>query len=369
MSGSLAGVRVLELGGKGPTPFAGMMLSDMGADVVVCERVAPAVGEVDVLARGKLRMLVDLKSEADRGELEGVLPLFDVVMEGFRPGVAEKLGFGPEQVLAINPAIVYGRMSGYGQGNSRSGVVGHDLNFIAMSSALAHIGPADRPPAIPLNLVGDFGGAGMVLTVGILAALVERSRTGLGQVIDAAMTDASALLMSSVYGQRASGQWSDARESNSVDGGAPFYNVYETADERYVAVGALVPDHYRRVLEVCGIDPDQSPPMDDRAGWPQMRARLAAIFATRGQAAWVSAFDGVEASFAPVLTMADVQEHPYHRERESFVDIGGVMQPAPAPRFDRTPSAARAVVREQFAVSELLARLGTASTHTDGEQT
>jgi alpha-methylacyl-CoA racemase len=236
-----------------------------------------------------------------------------------------------------------------------------------MSSALAHIGPADRPPAIPLNLVGDFGGAGMVLTVGILAALIERSRTGMGQVVDAAMTDSSALLMSSVYGQRAGGSWLDTRESNSVDGGAPFYNVYEAADGTYLSIGALVPEHYTRVLEVCGIDAAEWPSADDRDSWPRMRARLAAIFRTRTRAEWVGEFEGIEASFAPVLSMAEAHQHPYHRERRSFVEVDGVLQPAPAPRFGRTPSSAGSVARERFGASELMEQLGINASGGAGE--
>lgn len=357
MTGPLSGVRVLELGGKGPVPFAGMVLADLGAEVFVLERIgATAHPDALVVGRGKFHVRVDLKSDAVREALIGAVQSIDVVIEGFRPGVAERLGLGPDVLRDAHPPLVYGRMSGYGQEGAYSRRPGHDLNFLAMSSALAHLGPPGAPPPPPLTLVGDFGGGGMLLVVGVLAALLERSRSGEGQVLDAAMVDGAALLMASVYGTRAAGQWSDARGSNTVDGGAPFYRSYETADGRYVAVGALDPHHYDELLRVCGIDESSAPRQDDRSRWAELGERLEAVFRSRDQAHWVGAFSDAETSFAPVLTMQDAPGHPHHVERGTFVSLDGVVQPAAAPRFSRTPAAARPPLAAVPA--EVLARLG-----------
>jgi alpha-methylacyl-CoA racemase len=340
VSGVLSGIRVLELGGKGPTPFAGMMLADMGADVVAVDRAgAVPPDDLSVFGRGKHRLRLDLKSPEARGLLHAAMSLIDVVIEGFRPGVAERLGLGPADVHAVNPRVVYGRMTGYGQDGPWSRVPGHDVNFIAMSSALAHIGPREGPPVVPLNLVGDFGGGGMLLVTGVLGALVERGTSGRGQVVDAAMTDGSAQLMAWAYAARAHGDWSDERGANATDGSAPFYRAYETADGGFVSVGALDPGHYAELMRVCGIDP--APDQYDRTQWPALSRRLEETFAARDRASWVARFDGVETSFAPVLTMAEAHTHPYNVERETFVELDGVLQPAPAPRFDRTPSRPR----------------------------
>lgn len=339
MHGCLAGVRVLELGGKGPTPFAGMVLADLGATVVAVQRAGDSgLTGVDLHSRGKHAVRLNLKAPGAASALLAADPPFDVVLEGFRPGVVERLHLGPEDFSAVDDSIVYARMSGYGQGNAYSSVAGHDVNFVAMGSALGHIGPAEAPPTVPLNLVADFGGGGMLLLLGVLAALVERARSGRGQVVDVAMTDAVALLMSGPYGMRAGGLWSGARGENLVDGGAPFYGVYETADGGYVSVGALEPAHYTTLLECCGLDPTAMPAQHDAATWPATRAVLAAVFRARPTQAWVEAFAGFDASFAPVLTMDDAPEHDYHRERGTFPTIDGVVQPAPAPRFSRTPS-------------------------------
>lgn len=336
MSGALQGLRVIELGGKGPTPFAGMMLADMGADVTAIEREGSDPRD-PVLTRGKRMIQIDLKSPSSRDQLLHELRDTDVLLEGFRPGVAERLGLGPREIRSANPRIVYGRMSGYGQGNSWSTTPGHDLNFIAMSSALAHLGAPGGPPTVPLNLVGDYGAGGMLLVVGVLAALVERSDSGSGQVVDAAMTDGSALLMASVFAMRANGVWVDRREANWVDGGAPFYRAYQTSDDKFVSVAALEPSHYAALMRVCAV-PD--PPLQgDREAWPRVSSLLAATFARKTREEWVDEFADVDASFAPVLTMAEVADHPYHRERGTFLQHGGVIQPAPAPRFERTPSA------------------------------
>lgn len=335
--GVLHGIRVLELGGKGPTPFAGMMLADMGADVVAIDRGdSPPADDRAVLGRGKRRLRLDLRSADAQELLLAAMGDIDVIIEGFRPGVAERLGLGPATIHAANPAVVYGRMTGYGQGGDWSRVAGHDINFIAMSSALAHIGPREGPPIVPLNLVGDFGGGGMLLVVGVLGALVERASSGRGQVVDAAMTDGSAQLMAWAYAARGHGAWSDGRGGNVTDGSAPFYRAYETADGAYISVGALDPAHYGALMRICEIDPTAD--QYDRSGWRDLSTRLEALFRTRTRAEWVELFAGVDASFAPVLTADEAPQHPYSVERGSFIEVNGVVQPAPAPRFDRTPS-------------------------------
>lgn len=302
------------------------------------------------------RRQLDLKSPETRELLIRAMPKVDVVIEGFRPGVAERLGLGPAEVHSVNPRVVYGRMTGYGQDNSWARVAGHDINFIAMSSALAHIGPSGEPPVVPLNLVGDFGGGGMLLVTGVLGALVERGSSGLGQVVDAAMTDGSAQLMAWAYAARGQGNWSEDRGANVTDGSAPFYRAYETADGRYISVGALDPGHYAEFMRICGIDP--VPEQYDRTGWAELSHRLEELFRTQDRAAWVDRFAGVETSFAPVLSMEEAHTHPYNVERGSFIEVGGVLQPAAAPRFSRTPSAPQSAVSTD--ASAILARLGDA---------
>lgn len=355
MTGALAGVRVLELGGKGPTPFAGMLLADMGADVIVIDRLgAPTTDESSVFGRGKSRLQLDLKSPEACEMLLRAMPTVDVVIEGFRPGVAERLGLGPAEVHPVNPRVVYGRMTGYGQDGAWSRVAGHDINFIAMSSALAHIGPPDAPPVVPLNLVGDFGGGGMLLVSGVLGALVERASSGRGQVVDAAMTDGTAQLMAWAYASRGNGTWSGDRGTNATDGSAPFYRAYETADGRYISVGALDPGHYAELMRACAIDP--VPEQYDRTGWSALSIRLERLFRTQDRAAWVDHFADVETSFAPVLSMDEAHAHPYSVERGSFIEVGGILQPAPSPRFSRTPSSVRTT--EPAGTRAALERLG-----------
>ncbi len=347
MSGPLQGVSVIELAGIGPGPFAGMMLADMGADVIRVDRMPTAAGgsglgallrNDSVVDRGRRSIAIDLK---DPRGVEIVLQLVaraDSLIEGFRPGVTEKLGLGPDVCRARNAKLVYGRMTGWGQSGPLARAAGHDLNYIAISGALHAMGPKDRPPAPPLNLVGDYGGGGMLLALGVVAALYEAQRSGLGQVVDAAMTDGAAVLMAAQYGMAAKGFWRDERESNFLDGSAPFYGSYECADGRYVAIGPIEPQFYRELLQKCGIDDPHFAKQWERAEWPALKAKLAAMFKARSRDAWSALLEGSEACFAPVLSMSEAPLHAHNVARATFVESNGAMQPAPAPRFDRTPS-------------------------------
>jgi alpha-methylacyl-CoA racemase len=337
-SGPLSGLRVLEIGGLGPGPFAGMTLADMGAEVVRIERPAAGPGifpgdpTEDVLNRGKRSVALDLKRP---GAVEAVLAMAeraDVLIEGFRPGTMERLGIGPEPCWARNPRLVYGRMTGWGQDGALAATAGHDITYIAITGALHAIGDAGGPPQVPLNLVGDFGGGGMYLVVGVLAALREADRTGRGQVVDAAIVDGTAHLLAAVHGLLGTGTWADQRGVNLLDGGAPFYGVYETADHRYMAVGALEPKFYAQLLSGLGLSEDPAR-QHDRAGWPAVRARIAGAFLTRTQAQWTAHFEATDACVAPVLSLREAAEHPHIKDRATVVTHDGLLQPAPAPRF------------------------------------
>lgn len=340
--GPLTGLKVVELEGLGPAPFCGMMLADMGAEVVRIDR-PPGVGRglswaIDILARGRKSLAVDLK-RADG--LETVLRLIDgadVLIEGFRPGVMERLGLGPEICLERNPGLVYGRMTGWGQTGPMAPAAGHDINYIALSGALHAIGEAGGKPLPPLNLVGDFGGGGMLLAFGVLAALHERSSSGKGQVVDAAMTDGSALLMNFVFAMMQTGEWGE-RGENLLDGGAPFYTTYETADGKYVAVGSIEPHFYRLLLEATGLhEAEDLPEQMDRTAWPELRRRLAEIFRSRTRDEWDEILLGSDVCYAPVLDFSEAREQEHNVARGTFVEVEGVRQAAPAPRFDRTPA-------------------------------
>jgi alpha-methylacyl-CoA racemase len=342
--GPLQGIRVVELAGLGPTPFCGMVLADLGADVVRVDRADQVVGchtsstRYDLHNRGKSSIGVDLKR--DQG-MEVVLRLVEIahaLIEGFRPGVTERLGVGPAQVLARNPAVVYGRMTGWGQEGPLASSAGHDIDYIALSGALHAIGTPDTP-ILPLNLVGDFGGGGMLLVVGLLAALLHARSTGEGQVVDASMVEGSALLTTSMHGYMAEGTWTTPRASNLLDGGAPFYSVYETADHKHMAVGALEPRFYGSLLEGLGIDPDLLGEQSDRGGWPEMREAFATRFRERSRDEWAEHFEGLDACVAPVLDAGEAPGHRHNRERAVFVDVEGVIQPGPSPRFSGTPTA------------------------------
>jgi alpha-methylacyl-CoA racemase len=340
VSGPLAGIRVLEVASIGPAPFAGMMFSDLGAEVLRIDRPvasAPAVpGPRRLLSRGRRSIALDLKRAEAVALLLELVEHADVLIEGFRPGVAERLGIGPDVCLARNVHLVYGRMTGWGQDGPLATAAGHDINYIALTGALAAIGSHETPVA-PLNLVGDFGGGGMFLAVGVLAALVERAASGTGQVVDAAMVDGAALLMTMFYEMRNANTWEVSRESNLLDGGAPFYGVYETADERFVAVGALEPQFFRELLTVLDIDASASA-QHDRSSWPRLRDQIAAAIRRRTRDDWESIFAGRDACVAPVLTMDEAPMHPHNRARGAFVEGEFGWEPAPAPRFGRTKS-------------------------------
>jgi alpha-methylacyl-CoA racemase len=331
--------------GLGPCPFAAMMLADMGAEVIRIDRKQapgqagpfPILGtKFDVLARGRRSLALDLKHPDAREVVLQLTAQADVLLEGFRPGVMERLGLGPDACLARNPRLVYGRVTGWGQHGPLAQAAGHDLNYVALSGMLHAMGRADSPPAPPLNLVGDFGGGAMMLAFGVVCAVLEAKSAGKGQVVDAAMTDGSALLGAMMYGLRAYGMWSDQREANMLDGGAPFYDTYACADGKYISIGAIEPQFYAQLLELTGAsDPDFAKQWS-QARWPQLKAKFAALFATRTRDAWCTLLEGTDVCFAPVLGMAEAPAHPHNLARGTFMELDGVTQPAPAPRFSRT---------------------------------
>ncbi len=345
--GPLAGLKVIEMAGIGPAPFCAMMLADMGADVVRIDRRASAdLGiamepRYDILGRGRRSIALDLKRSEDLRTVRELIDRADVLLEGFRPGVMERLGLGPEQCLATNARLVYGRMTGWGQDGPLASAAGHDINYIALSGVLACIGERDKAPVPPLNLVGDFGGGGMLLAMGVLAAVFECGRSGKGQVVDAAMVDGAALLMASTYGMRAAGLWNDRRGDNILDGGAPWYGVFETADGRFVSIAPIEAKFYAELLQRLGLDPAALPAQHDRTGWPRLREIFTQTFRSKSLAQWCESLQGTDVCFAPVLDMGEAPDHPHNLQRNAFVDIDGVRQPAPAPRFSRTPSGVR----------------------------
>ncbi|WP_261558347.1 CaiB/BaiF CoA transferase family protein [Frankia tisae] len=358
-AGPLAGIRVVELAGIGPGPHAAMMLADLGADVVRVARPGsvPKPGvPAEPVQRGRRLVEADLGDPAAR---DGVLDLIagaDVLIEGFRPGVTERLGLGPDDCAARNPRLVYGRMTGWGQQGPLADRVGHDINYLSITGVLNAIGRAGEAPVPPLNLVGDFGGGSTYLVVGILAALVERERSGRGQVIDAAIVDGASLLAHMVWGLRGRGRWNDERGSNRLDTGAPFYDVYETADGGYMAVGALEPRFYATFVTGLGLDPAALPGQDDRARWPELREAFAKAFAGRTRDEWAAVFDPLDACVTPVLDFDEATAHPHMAAREILIDVAGVAQPAPAPRFSRSvPAAPRVPPRAAVTVAEVLA--------------
>ncbi|HEX2313785.1 MAG TPA: CaiB/BaiF CoA-transferase family protein [Thermomonospora sp.] len=343
--GPLSGVRVIELAGIGPGPFAAMLLADLGAEVIRVDRasaVTPGGGfaSTDFSNRGKRSIAVDLKSERGRQVVLRLVERADVLLEGFRPGVTERLGLGPDDCHAVNPRLVYGRMTGWGQDGPLAQSAGHDIGYIAVTGALHAIGRAGGPPQVPLNLLGDFAGGSLYLVVGVLSALLEARGGGRGQVVDAAIVDGTAHLTTFIHGFLAGGLWSDERGVNMLDTGAPWYDVYETADGRHVAVGAIAPQFYAEFLRRLGLeDADELPGQHDRAGWPVLRERFAAAFKARTRDEWAEIFLPGDACVAPVLSMREAMEHPYNTARDVFVEEDGHRQPAPAPRFSRTPGA------------------------------
>ena len=345
--GPLAGLKVLEFEAIGPGPFCGMMLADMGADVLLVDRPAdPRLGFgrdrwFDVMVRGRRSATLDLKS---KGGVEAALELAgkaDALIEGFRPGVMERLGLGPDALLKKNPKLVYGRMTGWGRDGPLSSRAGHDINYIALTGVLHAIGRAGGAPVPPLNLVGDFGGGGMLLAFGIACALVEAQRSGKGQVVDAAMVDGASLLATMFSGMLAANRWSETRGENVLDTGAPWYDTYETADGKYIAIGSIEPKFYEELIFRLGLNDQNLPPQQDRKGWPALRKRLGDKFREKTRDEWCNVFEGSDACFAPVLTFSEARAHPHNATRKTFVNSGKVDQPAPAPRFSRTPGAIR----------------------------
>jgi alpha-methylacyl-CoA racemase len=347
VTGPLAGVKVLELEALGPAPFCGMLLADLGADVLLVDRpAAPALGfelprRADVMLRGRRSVTLDLKSPAGIAAALELAGRADALIEGFRPGVLERIGLGPDVLLARNPRLVVGRMTGWGQSGPLAPRAGHDIDYIALSGALHAIGHAGGRPVPPLNLVGDFGGGGMLLALGVLAALLEARTSGRGQVVDASMVEGAGLLTTMFWGMAAAGQWSDRRGENALDSGAPWYDTYETSDGKFVAVGAIEPKFYAELVARLGLDAASLPPQHDRARWPELRARFAAVIRTKSRDEWCAAFADSDACVAPVLSFAEAKAHPHNAARGSHVAVGGIDQPAPAPRFSRTPGAVR----------------------------
>ena len=363
--GALDGVRVIELAGIGPGPFCGMMLADMGADVVRIDRAGsvrggdPAKPPANVNARGRRSIGVDLKSDEGRELVLRMVADADVVFEGFRPGVAERLGLGPDDCLTRNPAIVYGRMTGWGQDGPYAQTAGHDINYIALAGALAHMGRDDSGPVPPLNLVGDFGGGGMYLAFGIVCALLSVRSTGEGQVVDAAMVDGAASLMSFFYGMLQTGFATENRGENMLDTGAHFYDVYECSDGEYISIGSIEPQFYAELVDKLGLDAEDFANQHDRSRWPELKAKVAAVVATRTRDEWDAVLEGSDVCYAPVLTVSEAIGHPHHVARGTFVESGGLMQPGPAPRLSGTPgSIRRPPPHEGQHTEELLVELG-----------
>jgi alpha-methylacyl-CoA racemase len=339
-SGPLVGFRIVEFAGIGPGPFACMLLADMGAEVITLDRVGAKKNLKAVAVRGRKVVELDLK---DKGAIAQVLDLLgnaDALVEGFRPGVMERLGLGPDVVLARNPKLVYGRMTGWGQDGPLAQAAGHDINYISVTGALAAIGTKEKPVP-PLNLVGDFGGGALYLVVGVLAALLEASKSGKGQVVDTAMCDGAASLMSMFFDMTATGRWIEGRGNNFLDGGAHFYGVYECSCGNFISIGSIEPQFYALLREHAGLSETCFDAQMDRKAWPALRAKLTEVFKTRTRDDWCKIMEGTDICFAPILTMAEAPKHPHMAAREVFVTRHGVTQPAPAPRFSRTPSAIR----------------------------
>jgi len=342
--GPLAGIKVLEIAALGPAPFAAMMLSDMGAEVLRVDRTERVGSDdqgapppLDFLARGRRSVALDLKRPEGVELLLELVESTDVILEGFRPGVMERLGVGPDACLARNPRVIFGRMTGWGQEGPLAEVAGHDINYIALAGALEPIGRRGEKPVPPLNLVGDFGGGGMFLAYGIACALIERAHSGKGQVVDAAMIDGAATLMTFFHAAQQAGWWKPERGTNLLDGGAPFYDTYETSDGKYISIGALESKFYAELIEKLGLASEELPEQMDRSRWEEQKERFGALIKTRTRDEWCEILEGTDTCFAPVLALEEASEHPHMRERGTFVEVAGALQPGPAPRFSRTP--------------------------------
>jgi len=343
--GTLSGYKVVEFAGIGPAPMCAMMLSDMGADVLRIDRAEDAglgistAAKFNFLGRGRRSVAIDLKRPDGTEVALRLIAKADALIEGFRPGVMERLGLGPEVCTARNPRLIYGRMTGWGQDGPLALAAGHDINYIALTGALHAIGRKGESPVPPLNLIGDFGGGALYLALGVVAGLLEAQKSGKGQVVDAAMVDGAASLMTAIYGLRASGIWSDKRGENILDTGAHYYDVYETSDGKHVAIGSIEAKFYAELLRLTGLQGQELPSQNDRSAWPKLKERIAAIFRTKTRDEWCKIMEGSEVCFAPVLSMQEAPNHPHNRHRGTFVEHDGVVQPGPAPRFERTPSA------------------------------
>lgn len=365
IGGPLRGLRVVELGGIGPGPHAAMLLADLGADVVRVERPSGGLaivppGQLDWQLRGRRLVTADMKTDEGREAMWALLEAADVLIEGFRPGVTERMGIGPEAVHARNPRLVYGRMTGWGQDGPMAHQAGHDINYISVTGGLNAIRVRDAAgelsrPVTPLNMFGDFGGGSVFLVMGVLAALLERERSGVGQVVDAGIVDGASALLQVFWGMRAAGNWSDSPAANLIDTGAPFYDTYECADGKYVAVGSLEPQFYAALLAGLGLAAEALPAQNDRTGWPELRARFTEVFASRTRDEWAEHFDGTDACVTPVLSFAEAAGYPHLAERGTLIEIDGVTQAAPAPRFSRTaPGISAPPATEPTSVAEVL---------------
>ena len=370
--GPLNGIKVVELAGIGPGPMCAMLLSDMGADVIRVDRTTESgLGmkrepQYDLLNRGRRSVAIDLKSTAGRDSVLRLVSNADALIEGFRPGVTERLGLGPEPCGEANPALVYGRMTGWGQHGPIAHAAGHDINYIALTGALHAVGSNGGPPVVPLNLVGDFGGGALYLAFGIACGILEARQSGQGQIVDAAMTDGAASLMTMFYGMLAGNAWNDTRASNAVDGGAHFYAVYATSDGKHVSIGSIEAKFYAELLRLTGLDKEDLPAQFDRANWENLRARLAAVFKTKTRAEWTEIMEGTDVCFAPVLSLSEAPEHPHNKARETFTTVAGVVQPAPAPRFSRTvPQIQRPPARRGEHTNEALLDWGFSQSELD----
>ncbi len=335
--GPLKGLRVIELQGIGPGPFCGMLFADLGAEVISVARRSSAAHHASLISeRGKLSIALNLKMREGADVLLKLCERCDVLIEGYRPGVTERLGVGPQPCMERNPRLVYGRITGWGQTGPLSAAAGHDINYISLSGALHAIGRQGERPVPPLNLVGDFGGGAMFLAFGIMSAVFEARQSGRGQVVDVSMVEGSAALMHMMYAMQAQGQWRNERGSNLLDGAAPFYDTYETADGKYISVGALEPEFYQVLVKLVGLDATDTPSHTDSTDWPRLRVNLTAIFKQRTREEWCRILEGADACFAPVLSTKEAPHHPHNRARGTFFESAGVMQPAPVPRFSRT---------------------------------
>jgi alpha-methylacyl-CoA racemase len=342
--GVLSGYRIVEMAGIGPAPMCAMLLGDMGADVIRVDRTADAgLGismrtKYNLLNRSRRSVAVDLKRKEGAEVVLKLIEKADALIEGFRPGVMERLGIGPDEALARNPRLVYGRMTGWGQDGPLSHAAGHDINYIALSGALHSIGRRGQAPVPPLNLIGDFGGGALYLALGVVAALLETQKSGKGQTIDVSMVEGAASLMTAIYGMKAAGVWNGGRGENILDTGAHYYDVYETSDGEYISIGSIETKFYEELLRLSGLKGEELPPQNSRENWPRMKERVAALFRTKTRDEWCKIMEGSDICFAPVLSMEEAPSHPQNRHRGSFVELDGVPQPAPAPRFSRTPS-------------------------------